>query len=50
MKKLHPLFEVLEIPVYLLVIGILTLKTSVPLALLLIVISLFRLFINLLNK
>ena len=49
MKKLQPLFEVLEIPIYLLVIGTLTFSTSVPLALLLIVISLFRLFINLLD-
>jgi len=46
MKDLHPLFEILEIPIYLLIIGILTLKASIPLAILLIVISLFRLWIN----
>jgi hypothetical protein len=50
MKKLNPLFEVLEIPIYLLIIGILTFKTSTFLAVSLVLISLFRLFINMLNK
>ena len=50
MKKLHPLFKIIEIPVYLLIIGILTLKTNIFLAILLMVISIFRLYINLLDQ
>ena len=49
MKNLQPLFKVLEIPVYLLIIGLLTFKSSTFLAILLIIISLLRLFINLLD-
>ena len=50
MKKLHPLFKIIEIPIYLLIIGILTLKTNIFLAILLMVISIFRLYINLLDQ
>ena len=47
MKHLHPLFEILEIPLYVLVIGVLTLETSPVLSLILFIISAFRLWINL---
>jgi hypothetical protein len=46
MKHLHPLFEILEVPIYVLVIGILTFETNITLSILLIMISLFRLWIN----
>jgi len=47
MKHLHPIFEILEIPLYVLVIGVLTIETSPLLSLLLFAISAFRLWINL---
>ena len=46
MKHLHLLFETLEVPIYVLIIGILTFKANVALSVLLIAISLFRLWIN----
>jgi hypothetical protein len=46
MKNLLPLFKILEIPLYIFIIGILIIDINVILFILLFLISLFRLWIN----
>jgi hypothetical protein len=46
MKNLLPLFKILEIPLYIFIIGILIIDINVILFVLLFLISLFRLWIN----